>query len=185
MGKIWREIICLGDSLTYGARDEFGRSYTHELSRILSEDSKELWVCHNYGVNGETSSDLIRRTWKILLSHQKCSIVNLLIGTNDIKIPTPVNLFESNINHLVGMCNAHNKKVLIGTIPPIKFSPAYMDNKEYIVKYNNIILNISKKLNCELVNFDSLQDKLIDGVHFSNDGNCEIAKIWMKAIKKL
>ena len=32
---IWNEIVCLGDSITYGARDEYGRSYPAELSKIL------------------------------------------------------------------------------------------------------------------------------------------------------
>ena len=31
---IWNEILCIGDSLTYGARDEYGRSYPLELAKI-------------------------------------------------------------------------------------------------------------------------------------------------------
>ena len=29
---VWNEVICLGDSITYGARDKYGRSYPVELS---------------------------------------------------------------------------------------------------------------------------------------------------------
>ena len=39
---IWNEILCLGDSLTYGARDEYKSSYTVELSRILCEKTNEV-----------------------------------------------------------------------------------------------------------------------------------------------
>ena len=66
---IWNEIVCLGDSLTYGARDRFGRSYPAELGKILSSETGEFYICHNYGINGETSSDLLRRSWNILKSH--------------------------------------------------------------------------------------------------------------------
>ena len=34
---IWNQILCLGDSLTYGARDRYGRSYPAELGKILSD----------------------------------------------------------------------------------------------------------------------------------------------------
>ena len=46
---IWNEVICLGDSLTYGARDEYERSYTSELPPILEKITNEIWICHNYG----------------------------------------------------------------------------------------------------------------------------------------
>jgi len=32
---ICSEIICLGDSITYGARDEYGRPYPVELNKTL------------------------------------------------------------------------------------------------------------------------------------------------------
>ena len=34
---IWNEITCLGDSLTYGARDRYGRSYPAELGKMQLE----------------------------------------------------------------------------------------------------------------------------------------------------
>ena len=34
---VWNEVICLGDSITYGARDKYGRSYPVELSKLLTE----------------------------------------------------------------------------------------------------------------------------------------------------
>jgi lysophospholipase L1-like esterase len=68
---IWNEILCLGDSLTYGARDRYGRSYPAELGKILSEKTGEFYICHNYGINGETSSDLLRRSWGYYEVEQK------------------------------------------------------------------------------------------------------------------
>ena len=56
---IWNEIVCLGDSLTFGARDPFKRSFPAELGKMLSDETGEFYYCHNYGVCGETSSDSI------------------------------------------------------------------------------------------------------------------------------
>ena len=39
---IWNEILCIGDSLTYGARDCYRRSYPVELGKILYEKTKEI-----------------------------------------------------------------------------------------------------------------------------------------------
>ena len=50
---IWNEVVCLGDSLTFGARDRYGRSYPLELGKILSEKTGEFYICHNHGINGE------------------------------------------------------------------------------------------------------------------------------------
>ena len=44
---IWNEILCLGDSITYGARDPYKRSYPAELGKMLTESLKEFYFCHN------------------------------------------------------------------------------------------------------------------------------------------
>ena len=39
---IWNEIVCLGDSITFGARDEYGRCYPAELGSVeLNQDSTD------------------------------------------------------------------------------------------------------------------------------------------------
>ena len=43
---IWNEILCLGDSITFGARDCYGRSYPAELGKMLTESLKEFYFCH-------------------------------------------------------------------------------------------------------------------------------------------
>ena len=39
---VWNEVICLGDSITYGARDKYGRSYPVELSKLLTEELEQI-----------------------------------------------------------------------------------------------------------------------------------------------
>lgn len=183
--EIWREIICLGDSLTYGARDEYGRSYPAELSKILKEKTKDNWFCHNYGINGNTSSDLYRRSWPILKSNENAKIVILLIGTNDTKIPIPTNIFQDNVSSIVSQAKCLGKQIIIGTIPSLGLSPAYLKNKTYIVSYNEILKKISIDYETFLVELNNLENFMIDGVHFKNYGNRKIAEIFSNFILEL
>lgn len=181
---IWNEVICIGDSLTYGSRDEYGRSYPAELSVLLEKETNEYWICHNYGINGETSSDLLRRAWKNITTHDSAKIICLLIGTNDTKIPIPEEIFQDNIEQITKICLINKKFLIIGTLPIIKLNSYYRNNLEYVDKYNKIIQGMSKKFNIEICDLGNLESYLVDGVHFGNAGYKEIAKIWSKSILK-
>lgn len=182
---IWNEIVCLGDSLTYGARDRYGRSYPAELGRILSELTGEFYICHNYGINGETSSDLLRRSWGILKSNQSAKICLLMIGTNDTKIPTPVNIYEDNLRQIVNSIKANGKLPIVATLPALEFSPYYMFNRDYIDVYNKSILKLSKEMNFLVCSMSGLKEHLIDGVHFTHEGYKEVANKWAEKIASL
>ena len=182
---IWNEIVCLGDSLTYGARDRYGRSYPAELGKILSETTGEFYICHNYGVNGETSSDLLRRSWHQLKSNPGAKLALLMIGTNDTKIPTPLDIYEDNLRQIVNSIRANGKTPIVATLPTLEFSPYYMFNREYIEKYNKTIEKLSKKMNFMVCHMDDLGSHLIDGVHFTHEGYKEVALKWSKSIMSL
>lgn len=182
---IWNEILCLGDSLTYGARDEYGRSYPAELGMMMSKETGEFYICHNYGVNGETSSDLLKRSWGILRSNKESKIMLLMIGTNDTKKPTPLNIYRDNLRQIILSAKAHGMNVFLATLPQLGFSPHYLTNNEYIKKYNDEIEYLSNKLGCYLCRMDGLEKHLIDGVHFTHKGYEEIAKRWAKKLQEI
>jgi lysophospholipase L1-like esterase len=179
---IWNQVLCLGDSLTYGARDRYGRSYPAELGKVLSEKTNEFYICHNYGINGETSSDLLRRSWNIIKSHQDCNIMLLWIGTNDTKIPTPADIYYDNLRQIINSARVFGMRVILGTIPKLTFSPFYMNNREYTKEYTEEVYKIAKDLCVEVCSFDKMEKYLIDGVHFTHEGNIEIAKRFSKII---
>lgn len=179
---IWNQILCLGDSLTYGARDQYGRSFPVELGKIMSEKTGEFYICHNYGVNGETSSDLLRRAWNIIKANQDCKIMTLWIGTNDTKNPTPLDIYEDNLRQIILCAKVFGMRVIIGTIPKLTFSPFYMNNRDYTDKYSLVVRKVAKDLSIEICNFEGMEKYLIDGVHFTNEGNVEIAKRFSKII---
>jgi len=181
---IWNQILCFGDSLTYGARDEYGRSYPAELSKLLWEDTKEFYFCHNHGVNGETSSDLLKRCWRVINGHRDCKIICLLVGTNDTKCPTPEDIYSDNLRQLVGVAKSQGMTVIVGTLPPLGFSPFYLHNTDYIDKYSKIITDNSENWGYKVCDLSGLGEHLIDGVHFGNNGYKEIANLFFKAIKE-
>ena len=182
---IWNEILCLGDSLTYGARDQYGRSYPAELGKILSEKTGEFYICHNYGINGETSSDLLRRSWPIIKSNKSCKICLILIGTNDTKKPTPLDVYSDNLRQIVLSAKANGMTPIVGTLPELTFSPFYQFNREYTELYSREVLKMSKTLGFHICDMTDMEDLLIDGVHFGNEGYTEMAKRWSKVILEL
>lgn len=182
---IWNEIVCLGDSLTYGARDEYGRSYPAELGKIMSEETGEFYICHNYGINGETSSDLLRRSWNILRSNKGSKVMLLMIGTNDTKKPTPLHIYRDNMRQIILSAKANGMNVVVGTLPELKFTPYYLNNKSYIEKYNTEIKSLSNELGFHICDMSGLGKYLIDGVHFTHEGYKEIAKKWAKKLQEI
>ena len=179
---IWNQVLCLGDSLTYGARDRYGRSFPAEMGSMLSDLTEEFYICHNYGVNGETSSDLLRRCWNIIKSNKDCKIMTLLIGTNDTKLPMPDHIYQDNLKQIINCAKVFGMRVIVGTIPELTFSPYYMSNRDKVVNYSNIIKDISQSMNVEVCDLSGLSQYLIDGVHFTHEGNKEIASRFSKVI---
>ena len=175
---IWNEIVCLGDSITYGARDEYGRSPTVELSRIMTDQTGEVYICHNYGISGETSADLLRRSWRACSSHRGAKIALLMIGTNDTQKAIPPEIYEDNIRQIVTICKVNGMHVIVATLPALAFTPLYYKNSSLIDEYNKIIVDLSAKMNYDVCDMSGVEKHYIDGVHFTNEGHKEIARRW-------
>ncbi len=182
---IWNEVICIGDSLTYGARDEYGRSYPAELAKILTERTSQYWFCHNYGLNGETSSDVLRRCWNVFKSHPQAKIVCLLVGTNDTKIPIPVDIFTDNIKYIVAASQVHEMNIVLGTLPPLEFCPFYLKNRDYIQLYSEVIRTVSEESSIPVCDLGDIGGYLVDGVHFTHLGYVKMAELWASKILSL
>ncbi len=179
---IWNEILCLGDSITYGARDEYRRSPTVELSKVMTERTGEAYICHNHGISGETSSELLRRTWRAASSHRNSNIATLLIGTNDTQIAMPPEVYEDNIRQIVRICNIHDMHVIASTLPSLGFTPLYYKNSHLIEDYNKVLQKLSMTMHFDICDLTGVEKHYIDGVHFTNEGHKEIAKRWATTI---
>jgi len=142
---IWNEILCLGDSITCGARDEYGRSYPIELARILTDRTGEVYVCHEHAVCGETSSDLLKRSWDNTARRNAARIALVLIGTNDTACNIPAEIYEDNIRQIVNILKIHGKHIIFGLLPKLEFTPIYYKNTSLIDEYNKVLKRKRRK----------------------------------------
>lgn len=167
---IWNEILCLGDSITYGARDKHRRSFPAELGKILTETTGEVFYCHNHGVCGETSSDLLRRVWTAAKSNGNCKIATIMIGTNDVQIPVTEEIYLDNILQMIRCLKIHGMATILCTLPKLGFTPLYQNNLNYIDKYNKIIIKLAKQQHLKICDMTGTENHYVDGVHYTHEG---------------
>lgn len=188
---VYGHILCLGDSLTHGARDNYGRCYPMELSDMLWYEYGQKWICIEEGVNGEISSDILRRSISVMRKYPDATEVVLLCGTNDSKdtVNMPPDVFRKNIEGIIRIASTYDKEVLLCTIPDLQGfgAPDYsQDSKGRIYQFNSMIRDIAdlNKNVKELIELKGIPGEYYaDGVHFNNDGYKEIARRVMKAIQ--
>tara|TARA_R110000751_G_scaffold246324_1_gene346290 strand:- start:565 stop:1116 length:552 start_codon:yes stop_codon:yes gene_type:complete len=173
---IWNEILCLGDSITTGARDSQGRSFPAELASIMADKTGEFYYCHDEGVCGDTSSDVLRRVWRAASSHSDAQIATLFIGTNDIQIPITELVYKDNLRQIINVLKVHGMSIILCTLPQLGFTPLYLKNKEYIDKYNVIIRELALEYKCTVYDTAGTEKYYIDGVHYSHEGYKMLAK---------
>ena len=180
------KILCLGDSLTNGARNEYYRDYTQELNYLIKYKNKKDNICINESVNGETSSEILKRSIKIL-NNNNFDYVLLLAGTNDTKIPIPFNIYEKNILQIIDNCKWAGSKIILSTLPPIYTGlPCYskVEGNKIIKKYNEIIIKITKKKKLRFADLRNFKEKYYsDGVHLNYKGYLEMAYKWLGALE--
>lgn len=176
---IYHLLLCLGDSLTTGARDTEGRSYPLELGRELSSRTGEDWYCITEAVNGRTSSELARDAYKLVRDYSDVYGVLLLIGTNDSRQGVPADTFEDNVRQIVRACRILGKKVYVLSVPAFTPERHFLwysaAARRLLDVYNE---RLAKLPGVELIDLHrAVTDAdLIDGVHFSHAGNVRIAR---------
>jgi len=182
---VYGTIVCLGDSLTHGARDRYGRCYPFELSDMLWDKFGQRWICADEGVNGDTSTDVLRRSISVMKKYPEAKEVVVLCGTNDSKstVNMPLNIFRKNIDGIVRVCAVHEKDVLLCNIPDLKGfgAPDYDQSSAMrIDNYNDIIdevIHMNPDVVKGRVNLRGIaEEHYADGVHFKNSGYIEMAK---------
>ena len=175
-------ILCIGDSLTYGSREDYGRDYAFYLGKILSEKYDQGWVAIAEGLPGETSSELATRVYKTIRKYPECYEVVFLTGTNDSKdnIITPVKIYKENIEQILRVAKICKKKVYLCTIPDmVGFGcPDYtVRSADRIKEYNKVIESMTEDNGTKLVELRGLgEERYSDGVHLNSSGYEEVAR---------
>jgi lysophospholipase L1-like esterase len=175
---IYHLMLCLGDSLTCGARDRFGRNYPLELARALSGTTGDEWYCITEAFSGRTSSDLAREVYPVVQRYADVYGAIVLIGTNDSRQKVPADIFLDNVRQIVRVCRILKKRVFVLSVP--RFTP-----ERHFLWYDHDALALVEEYNAALSRLPGASyvdisqvitdDDLIDGVHFSHEGNLKLA----------
>jgi acyl-CoA thioesterase-1 len=102
-------IICFGDSLTYGTGASEGMDYPSQLSRMLDRP------VINVGVPGETTADALARMEEDVLENSP-QIVLITLGGNDLKNRVDRETARLNLTEIVKRIQQRNALVIIGGI---------------------------------------------------------------------
>ncbi len=180
---IYGTIICLGDSLTSGARDEYGRGWPYELEQLLWIKYSQIWCCVNAGVPKETSIEIYSRAYDVMKKYQEATELVLLCGTNDAssQIAVPSSKFIEHVVSILNYCKIWGLPSYVCTIP----APKGFGNQDSYVpglidSYNNEI----KKLDACIIPLEVPEHCYADGAHLNNGGSKYVAGEVMNAIEK-
>ena len=179
-------ILCVGDSLTFGARDEFNRCYPAELSRIYWEKQHRPVYCHNAGISDQNSSQLQKRILAQSRSCPQANIALIVVGTNDTFLPQRPEIYQDNLRQIVGVLKAHHLNVGVGLLPPVMGAglPNYpRDAQKQVDEFNRIIQERAHADSLFVADFRGLGEFIIDTVHLNHAGYCRMAELWFDAIQ--
>lgn len=183
----WETILCIGDSITIGARSYLG--YPEYLGHFLQEKTGASWNVINLAVSGYNCRDIYRHLNNNypMVNVQNPSVATILIGTNDLKQQTDIVAFRIAYEALIvktKLLVSHNNIFLIkipllgvGVKYPYKFSM-----NEEIPKYNTIIGKLAKKYNFRTIELNTEASEFYDGVHVNESGSRSYAQQILKNI---
>ncbi|WP_297297607.1 GDSL-type esterase/lipase family protein [uncultured Brachyspira sp.] len=182
-----RNVVCLGDSTTYGYMISRKKVWPSILNNKFAEDSKEINII-NKGINGDTTSGMIARFERDCLN-ENADLLILMGGVNDIFMFQNIDKIKNNIKLIVDISNKNNVDIILFTpIPFIKeiFTFFEADNldgfentlKEYVswineyTKENNIkSIDVYNMFMNNIFKSNKYEDIYFDGVHLSENGH--------------
>jgi lysophospholipase L1-like esterase len=176
--------ICLGDSLTSGARSPYGvaEALAHQLNRATNK----RWLFRNEAVNGETVLQQLRRLDQKPWMWKDAAFGTLLIGTNDAKstVDTLPGVFQILFGQILDRLLVARVFVVPALLPDLQAgaslaSPYDSRCAERIKNFNAGIRAecASRGLESAVCDLAGLPPECYaDGVHFSTAGVEEVAR---------
>jgi len=164
-------IICFGDSLTYGTGASSGMDYPTQLSKMIGKP------IINAGIPGNTTSDGLQRLKDDVLS-QSPKIVMITLGGNDLKNGMSKDAAFSNLNKIIRQIQEKGALVIIGGVDiPFMgrgFGKAYQDlaKETGAVLIPNVLEGIMGK-----------SDLMSDSIHPNDKGYTLMAQKFYKAVQ--
>ena len=194
-------IVCLGDSTTYGYMVNKKKVWTKLLNDKFLEDGKKDIKFINKGINGDMISGMFVRFEKDCIN-EKADTVILMGGVNDIFSSKPLEKIEENFANIINKANENDIDIIVFT--PITFiKEAFtffecnnLDEFDNVLKeYVDFINDYTEKNNIKFVDvYNIFTDKILkennyydiffDGVHLSDNGHQVFALELYDELKK-
>lgn len=186
----WETLLCTGDSITIGSRSYIG--YPEYCGDFLSRETKKNWNVLNHAVAGYTTIDLLRSIDKNYYNLKSAgpNLATILIGTNDLKSDTSVELFEIAYGLLVTKIRliVGNVNVVLIEIPKLSngvMLPYNIKMNSMITEYNKVIRSIANKNGLHCIELYCEDSFFYDGVHLNELGSKQVGKQLSDFILKL
>jgi len=192
---IYNNILCLGDSLAFGARTYgcFPLYLAHQLESYVGS-LKDKNHCYyrviTKAVSGFTARDLYFKLCNEINEVEDTYLTCLLIGTNDCRCQSDETLFGYYLKQIILALKIKGmKQIYVGSIPPIynvadPFYPQTVHSfrKTLNKKIEEVVNDFPSVF---LVDTSPLEPKhYVDSVHFNEDGNLLVASLFSSAIIK-
>ncbi|MDZ4247764.1 MAG: GDSL-type esterase/lipase family protein [Patescibacteria group bacterium] len=207
------KLLCIGDSITYGAWDTQGGWDSRVRKRIdqecLQSKLKKFYLTYNLGISSDTSEQLLQRFDADVASHmhEEGELMFVFsIGTNDStrnakdnKLWVEPKDFENNVRKLLQKAKRHSDKMLfLGNMPvdesktqPYVFDPTITSSNEDIQAYEKIAMEVCRKENVDclpvfsqVAAIDYQKLLIFDGLHPNDDGHALLADLVWKHIEE-
>ena len=164
-------IICFGDSLTYGTGAPRNKSYPAQLSDMIGQP------VINAGVPGDTTTRALERLEEDVLS-QSPRIVLITLGGNDLKNGVRKDVAFRNLKTIIEAIQAEGGLVILGGVKFIILDKGYGEMYKKLTKETDIILvpNVLKGL----IGKDKYMN---DPIHPNGQGYTIMAERFYEAMK--
>lgn len=171
----WESLLCMGDSITRGARTYVG--YPEVASHMLSQRTPVAWTAWNFAWNGYRAIDLLRAIdeHRAAIKQFEPSLCTLMVGTNDAKAGVDVADYAMVMEQLVTKARllTQNRHVMLLAIPSLSAGMSLPYNaamNDHIETYNTALRNIAERARCAFLEMRCMPEDLVDGVHLSDSG---------------
>ncbi len=127
-----RNIICFGDSITYGVGAQMGRTYPFYLSKLTGVE------VINAGVPGDTTESALLRLGKDVLSKNPYLVI-VELGGNDFLSKVPLKVTISNLEKIIMAIQKRGAMVALCDVSDGVFMSAYSRRYRILAKKRGAI----------------------------------------------
>ncbi|WP_297248744.1 GDSL-type esterase/lipase family protein [uncultured Brachyspira sp.] len=193
-------IVCLGDSTTYGYMVGRNKVWTKILNDTFAEKNKNIKFI-NKGINGYMISGMLVR-FEMDCIKENADTVILMGGVNDIFTCKPLEKIENNFINIINKSLENNIDIIAFTpIAFVKEAFSFFESNNIeefdsiLKEYVNFINDYTSKNNIKSIDVYNLftnkilkennyYDIFFDGVHLSENGHSVFASEIYKELKK-